>query len=319
MTNPNNAIGTVGAYGGRTSVDAFSDGLQTYSGRGVLSGWAPSPSSGMTITIGGDGSTRDVAIAEDTTGNFTTINNISGSPISVTVPTASATNPRIDLVVAYVNKPATVSTTDVDNPGACGFIIVPGTAASSPVAPNDAAIRAAITADGGTGTTAYYAVITQITTAAATTTITANMLAVGSRAGLRVDSIYPVGSIYMSVNATNPGTIFGGTWAQIKDTFLLSAGDTYAAGNTGGESTHTLTTDEMPSHVHPQIAQNQFQGGSGPWVNDGEAGDIATGLYIHSGGFAQNKALLTTGQSGSGAAHNNMPPYLVVYMWQRTA
>ena len=52
------------------------------------------------------------------------------------------------------------------------------------------------------------------------------------------DSIYPVGSIYMSVNSTSPETLFGGTWVQIKDTFLLSAGDTYTAGNTGGSATH---------------------------------------------------------------------------------
>lgn len=312
MTNPNNAIGTVGAYGGRTSVDAFSDGLQTYSGRGVLSGWAPSPSSGMTITIGGDGSTRDVAIAEDTTGNFTTINNISGSPISVTVPTASATNPRIDLVVAYVNKPATVSTTDVDNPGACGFIIVPGTAASSPVAPNDAAIRAAITADGGTGTTAYYAVITQITTAAATTTITANMLAVGSRAGLRVDSIYPVGSIYMSVNAINPGAIFGGTWAQIKDTFLLSAGDTYAAGNTGGSATHTHDAGSLQADVGNY--------GGRIYMRKQGTAVFSTTSYI-AGASEGDDVVSATGSNVSGTTGDGstMPPYLVVYMWQRTA
>lgn len=65
-----------------------------------------------------------------------------------------------------------------------------------------------------------------------------------------IDAIYPVGSIYMSVNSTSPATLFGGTWTQIKDTFLLSAGDTYTAGDTGGEATHTLTSGEMPIHNH---------------------------------------------------------------------
>lgn len=72
-------------------------------------------------------------------------------------------------------------------------------------------------------------------------------------------SIYPVGSIYMSVNNVNPSTVFGGTWEQIKDRFLLASGDTYNNGQTGGSATHTpsgtvgahsLTTNEIPAHTH---------------------------------------------------------------------
>lgn len=65
-----------------------------------------------------------------------------------------------------------------------------------------------------------------------------------------LDASYPVGAIYLSVNSTSPGTLFGGTWEQIQDKFLLSAGSTYTAGSTGGEATHTLTSNEMPSHNH---------------------------------------------------------------------
>ena len=65
-----------------------------------------------------------------------------------------------------------------------------------------------------------------------------------------INAIYPVGSIYMSVNSTSPATLFGGTWQRIQDRFLLSAGSTYSAGATGGEATHTLTSGEMPSHKH---------------------------------------------------------------------
>lgn len=64
------------------------------------------------------------------------------------------------------------------------------------------------------------------------------------------ETLYPVGSIYMSINSTNPSVFFGGTWEQIEDTFLLCAGDTYLAGSTGGEATHVLTEAELPSHVH---------------------------------------------------------------------
>lgn len=76
-----------------------------------------------------------------------------------------------------------------------------------------------------------------------------------------VDLVYPVGSVYISTNSTSPATLFGGTWSQLKDSFLLGAGDTYTAGDTGGAASasytpsgtvgsHTLTTDEIPSHNH---------------------------------------------------------------------
>ena len=61
---------------------------------------------------------------------------------------------------------------------------------------------------------------------------------------------YPVGSIYWSSNNTNPGTLFGGTWTQIKDKFILAAGDSYSNGATGGAATVTLTVSNMPSHSH---------------------------------------------------------------------
>ena len=62
--------------------------------------------------------------------------------------------------------------------------------------------------------------------------------------------VYPVGSIYLSSNNTNPGTLFGGTWTQIKDKFILTAGDYYSNGATGGAATVTLTVSNMPSHKH---------------------------------------------------------------------
>lgn len=65
-----------------------------------------------------------------------------------------------------------------------------------------------------------------------------------------IDIIYPVGSVYISVTSTNPQTLFGGEWTQIKDTFLLACGNSYANGATGGEANHKLTVDEMPSHNH---------------------------------------------------------------------
>lgn len=178
MTNPNNAVGTNAAYGGRTSVNAFNDDLTIYS-RGILSGWACSPKSGMTVQIGGNGADRDAAVAEDNAGNKTSINNISGSPIDVTIPAAPATNNRIDLIVAYADNPPSGTSTVVDNPAACGIIVVSGTAAASPTPPTDAAIRSAITTDGATGSTAYYVILAKIRVGTGVTTIGSGVITKG--------------------------------------------------------------------------------------------------------------------------------------------
>lgn len=168
MTNPSNAVGTNGAYGGRTSVDALNDVLGAFSGAGVLSGWNVRANSGMTVMAGGQSGIRDVAIAQDQLGDRTTVNNRLGSPVNITLSASSPSAARVDSIVLYVNKPASVSTTTIDNPGACGIIAVNGTT----TAPSEADIRSAITADGGTGATAYFVVIADITIPASATVIT---------------------------------------------------------------------------------------------------------------------------------------------------
>lgn len=124
-----------------------------------------------------------------------------------------------------------------------------------------------------------------------------------------VDAIYPIGSIYMGINNVNPSTLFGGTWEQITDTFLLAASDitsaspTYIGGATGGEAEHVLTIDEIPAHTHtyskPSYRTIMYAGSS----TTGTTGASST----------------ATSSTGGGLAHNNMPPYLAVYVWRRTA
>lgn len=167
-----------------------------------------------------------------------------------------------------------------------------------------------------------------------------------------VDIIYPIGSIYMSVNDISPQILFGGTWERLEDKFLLGAGNTYTANDTGGNATHThsighthgvpgvahthttgdhiLTVSEIPSHTHKT------------GIDGKNAGSYNTGVssaYVY---FDQTLGLNTTA-TGGGKAHNhgntgsttpngtttnsqstttsgsssNMPPYLVVYMWKR--
>lgn len=139
------------------------------------------------------------------------------------------------------------------------------------------------------------------------------------------NKLYPVGSIYMSVNATNPAELFGGTWGRLKDRFLLAAGDSYAAGSTGGEAQHTLTVDEMPSHAHVEMANNTFSTPDGisklvDSSNNGEDKGFIFDLNGHPlGGWSSTGKVIKTMPSGGSSPHNNMPPYLAVYMWKRTA
>lgn len=172
MTNPNNALGTNAALGGRTSVDAFNDAISSLT-RGVVSGFAVTPSSAMTLNVGGTAGVRDVAVAVSPNGNRVSVDNRTTSPIKVTMAAASASSARIDAIVAYVNSPSQVTATTPDNPTACGIIPVSGTTSAQPT---DSAIRTAISTDGGTGSTAYYAIIAIVKLAANTTTITSNMI-----------------------------------------------------------------------------------------------------------------------------------------------
>lgn len=184
-----------------------------------------------------------------------------------------------------------------------------------------------------------------------------------------LDSAYPVGSIYTSVNTTNPGTLFGGTWERLKGKFLLGADDsTYKNGGTGGAATinlehshttgdHKLTVDEMPSHNHGEKSLKATFSGGFRWYGDkafNPSSNVVTngissmtvannGEYHYPNGWDATKAgrrpaevtinaTHTHTSQGGGAAHNHgntgnklstaqsiMPPYLVVYMWKRTA
>lgn len=132
-------------------------------------------------------------------------------------------------------------------------------------------------------------------------------------AALTVDDIYPVGSIYMSVNATDPAKLFGGTWERIKEKFLLGAGDTHTAGSTGGEFEHKLTIAEMPSHDHAMYYDYM-----------GVYHDEVKHVFKHDGSaFAASNTYSmmpnVINPYGGDKPHNNTPPYLAVYIWQRIA
>lgn len=142
--------------------------------------------------------------------------------------------------------------------------------------------------------------------------ITIPTIHVGDQRQPFLEAVYPVGAIYISAVTTDPRILFGfGTWERIQDRFLLAAGSTYAAGATGGEATHTLTVDEMPSHSHVVSNYASMVGWSGSSPSRSYLNNTNDG-YVGSNDPVSKS-------TGGGAAHNNMPPYLAVCVWQRVA
>ena len=190
-----------------------------------------------------------------------------------------------------------------------------------------------------------------------------------------LNKIYPIGSIYMSVNNVSPSSFIGGTWARIEDRFLLAAGSSYTAGATGGEATHKLTAAESGVPVHAHTVPKHGHGHTNPTVKmvnhvhsmthghaitqstttgwqtaSGQSDRLIYGQVnsarsprdfvsieqytgntgnptslpnctVSGGGVSDKDAFNTNNNTAAAAAnaHNNMPPYLAVYIWKRTA
>lgn len=141
-----------------------------------------------------------------------------------------------------------------------------------------------------------------------------------------LDKLYPVGCIYQSASSTSPASFLGGTWERIKDRFILAAGDAYAAGSIGGAAAVKLTIDEIALHSHKQqlYLQNGYSGNDGKWnfeeygyflrqsnVVNPDASSYTGKVSITRSGYTDN--------TGGSKPHNNMPPYIAKYVWQRIA
>ena len=131
-----------------------------------------------------------------------------------------------------------------------------------------------------------------------------------------LESVYPVGSVYTNINSTNPNTLFGfGTWQTFgAGRVLVGVDSRYSSFNasqkTGGSKTHTLTIDQMPSHSHTLRGNDRDSNSAQKW---------APGLWKDDAETAKTTDPGTIQPTGGGAAHNNMQPYITVYMWLRTA
>jgi hypothetical protein len=161
-----------------------------------------------------------------------------------------------------------------------------------------------------------------------------------------IDLIYPIGSIYMSTNNVSPQTFLGGSWDRIQDKFLLAAGSSYSAGSTGGAATVKLTANQSGLRNHSHGASGSYSGanfyirhgksagtdivaaGANTSVETGVGATWGNGIstqdYSHqidrvNIGGSVGVSVNDSGSAEAAEAHNNMPPYLTVYMWKRTA
>lgn len=130
---------------------------------------------------------------------------------------------------------------------------------------------------------------------------------------LSVLEAYPIGSIYISTNATSPATLFGGNWDEIHGAFLFANSALHKAGEIGGEEEHVLKKKEIPIHYHDEYVGNDGGDGSVP---EGYYGFTSIAYTSKNTYWAKGSK---TSEAGGGQAHNNMPPYLSVYMWQRVS
>ena len=163
---------------------------------------------------------------------------------------------------------------------------------------------------------------------------------------------YPVGAYYMSSDSTSPATLFGGTWTQITNRFIFAAGSGYSVNSTGGSATKSLVTDNIPSHSHSCGSAGSHTHTRGTMNITGTVGTMCDNGVNPSGAFyvsgtsgklentsgepdwntyfdasrnwtgatsSNGSHSHTIGSTGKGTAFNVMPPYIVAYVWRRTA
>lgn len=261
MINPDNKLGVNAAFQGRTTPNAFNAVLQTLSGRGIVSGFKVVPSSGMTLSIGAADGIPDVVIVQDDIGNRLAMVTRSTVPIEQTISEAPETGSRIDAIVVYTNNPPEVleQIPTADNPTICAMLVVEGEVSETPVAPDDVAIRTAITADDASGATAYYTVLAYVTVEAGVTDITTGEIEAG-------ESVYANLGLTAGDNITIDGREISATdTTYTAGTGLSLSGTQFAADTTvlaTVESVDTKAVGETESYTIADTDWTELAGAS---------------------------------------------------------
>ena len=145
-----------------------------------------------------------------------------------------------------------------------------------------------------------------------------------------LDKVYPVGAVYISVNNTDPSTLFGGTWERITDgKFLRASGSSTTTGSTGGSNSHnhstgncTLTVNQIPSHSHEQAGVTYIYEPSGSWrsrVTSDNNGKQNINNNVSNKAWTLNTGGNQSHNHGDTGWSDNIPEYIAVSMWKRTA
>ena len=276
-------VATDGAGSGAAVYDLFTD--LNVAGNFKISG---------DLTVTGD----DITLGTNTAGHLLVADGTNYNPVALSGDATIASNGAITIANDAVEQ-AMIADDAVGADQLASDAVVNASVASG------AAIDAAKIADGSVSS-AEFQHLNGVTSAIQTQIDTKTTIA----------SVYPVGSIYVNAtNSTNPGTLLGfGTWVAFGAGRVMvglnsSDGDFDSAEETGGEKTVSLTTSQLPSHSHSISYTDSGDGG----VNINP--NFTAGIKFSSGGPITH----TTGTTGSGSGHNNVQPYIVVYMWKRTA
>lgn len=132
---------------------------------------------------------------------------------------------------------------------------------------------------------------------------------------LDLDTVYPVGSVYISVNGTSPASLFGGTWQRINSAFLYATSVDEALGQTGGNATHTHSAGELRARIKNNSGYLVLKTNNeiNSWLPDTKIGINSEETY------SGDNIVQSTAVEGTTASGDNMPPYIKVAIWKRTA